>query len=134
MKNSENFRLNDIFSSSSLLPLSLVLISSSPKIMVRVYGGDGSLGSSGSRKPGFRMIFGMIPMDSHSSSSVCLYERKEKVESVKNFKISIRKNRVIGIIMHDRIILNKLHIFTSQSFFLHLQIMIAKQQYTRGKR
>ena len=69
VKNSENFRLNDIFSSSSLLPLSLVLSTSSPKIMVRVYGGDGSLGS---RKPGFSMIFGMIPIDSHSSSSVYL--------------------------------------------------------------
>lgn len=47
VKNNENLRLNDIGSSSSL-PLSLVLSTSSPKIIVRLYGGDGSFGSSAS--------------------------------------------------------------------------------------
>lgn len=47
VKNNDTFRLNDMDCSPSL-SLSLLLRTSSPKIIVRVYGGDGLFGSSGS--------------------------------------------------------------------------------------
>lgn len=47
VKKSETFRLNDNGSSLSLSD-PLELSTSSPNIIVRVYGGDGLLGSSGS--------------------------------------------------------------------------------------
>lgn len=48
VKNNENFRLNEM-GVSCPLSLSLVLRTSSPNMMVRAYGGDGSLGSSASK-------------------------------------------------------------------------------------
>lgn len=67
VKKSDSFRLNgiEITSDSS----SLLLSSSSPKMMVRVYGGDGLSGSSGSKKPGLRMMFGIKSSVVHSSAS-----------------------------------------------------------------
>lgn len=47
VKKSDTFRLNDMDCSPSL-SLSLLLSTSSPNIIVRVYGGDGLFGSSGS--------------------------------------------------------------------------------------
>lgn len=84
VKNNENFRLNGIVSSS--VSSSLLLNSSSPKIIVREYGGDGLSGSSGSKKPGFNIIFGMRSSVSHSSS----------VQNKKRFHIVIW--RLFGII------------------------------------
>lgn len=68
VKKSDSFRLNGICSSSD--SDSLLLRTSSPNIMVRVYGGDGLSGSSGSKKPGFKIMFGIRSSVSHSSASV----------------------------------------------------------------
>lgn len=67
VKNNDNFRLNGICSSS--VSSSLLLSTSSPNIMVRVYGGDGLSGSSGSKNPGFKIMFGIRSNVSHSSAS-----------------------------------------------------------------
>lgn len=71
VKKSDSFRLNGMLISSD--SSSLLLSSSSPKMMVRVYGGDGLSGSSGSKKPGLRMMFGMRSSVVHSSASMYLY-------------------------------------------------------------
>ena len=79
VKNNENFLLNGIDSISD--SSSLLLNTSSPNIIVRVYGGDGLSGSSGSKKPGFRIIFGIKSNVSHSSVSTVL----EKVKCKKKY-------------------------------------------------